>query len=72
MKLNNKTLLYIHVALLFVLTFLLTSRVIKGIKTHEFNYIKLAINVGLLIYLVIKIIKLGKIENNNQFDENEK
>ena len=64
MKLNNKTIVYIYVALMFVLTFLLTSRVIKSIKTHEFDYFKLALNVGLLIYLVIKIVKLGKIEND--------
>ena len=49
---------------MFVLTFLLTSRIIKSIKTHDFDYVKLALNTGLLIYLIIKIIKLGKIENN--------
>ncbi len=64
MKLNNKTILYIYVAVMFVLTFLLTSRVIRSIKTNEFDYVKLALNTGLLIYLIIKIIKLGKIENN--------
>lgn len=64
MKLNNKTTLYIYVAVMFVLTFLLTSRIIKSIKTHEFDYVKLALNTGLLIYLIIKIIKLGKIEND--------
>jgi hypothetical protein len=64
MKLNNKTTLYVYVAVMFVLTFLLTSRVIKSIKTHEFDYVKLALNTGLLIYLIIKIIKLGKIEND--------
>lgn len=49
---------------MFVLTFLLTSRLLKSIKTHEFDYIKLAINTGLLIYLIVKVIKLGKIEND--------
>jgi hypothetical protein len=64
MKLNNKTILYIYVAFMFVLTFLLTSRLLKSIKTHEFDYVKLAINTGLLIYLIVKVIKLGKIEND--------
>jgi hypothetical protein len=64
MKLNNKTTLYLYVAVMFVLTFLLTSRVIRSIKTNEFDYVKLALNTGLLIYLIIKIIKLGKIEND--------
>jgi hypothetical protein len=63
---NNKTRLYIYVALLFVLTFLLTSRVIKGIKTHEFDYIKLTANVVILAYLIVQVIKLGKIENNKE------
>lgn len=61
---NTKTRLYIYIALLFVLTFLLTSRVIKGIKTHEFNYIKLTANVVVLVYLIVQVIKLGKMENN--------
>jgi hypothetical protein len=64
MKLTSKTILYIYVAILFLLTFLLTSRLIKSIKTNEFDYFKLALNIGLLIYLVIKTIKLGKIEND--------
>lgn len=64
MKLNNKTILYIYVVLLFVLTFLLTSRVIKSIKTHEFDYLKIAINIGLIVYIAIKTVKLGKIEND--------
>lgn len=64
MKLNNKTILYIYVVLLFVLTFLLTSRVIKSIKTHEFDYLKITINIGLIVYIAIKTVKLGKIEND--------
>ncbi len=64
MKLNNKTTLYLYIAVLFLMTFLLTSRLIKSIKTNEFDYFKLALNIGLLIYLVIKTIKLGKIEND--------
>jgi hypothetical protein len=63
---NTKTRLYIYVALLFVLTFLLTSRVIKGIKTHEFDYIKVAINSIVLVYLVLQVVKLGKMENNKE------
>lgn len=64
MKLSNKTILYIYVVVLFALTFLLTRNLIKGIKTMEFDYLKLGINVGLLIYIIIKVTKLGKIEND--------
>ncbi len=66
MKLNSKTILYIYVVVLFVLTFLLTRNVIKGLKTMEFDYLKLAINVGLLAYVIIKVVKLGKIENEKK------
>lgn len=66
MKLNNKTFLYIYVILLFLLTFLLTRTVIKSLKTMEFDYIRLAVNVGLLAYIIIKITKLGKIENDKK------
>jgi len=64
MKINNKMLLYIYVAFLFVLTYLLASRVIKGLKTLDFDFFKIGVNSVLLIYLVIQVIRLGKIENN--------
>ena len=63
---KNKTILYIYIAVLFVLTFLLASRVIKSLKTNEFDYIKIFINLALLVYIAIKVIKLGKIENDQK------
>jgi|LakMenE18May11ns_1017448.scaffolds.fasta_scaffold8637567_2 hypothetical protein len=64
MKINNKMLLYIYIAFLFILTYLLASRVIKGFKTQEFDFFKLGVNVALLVYIIIQVIRLGKIENN--------
>jgi hypothetical protein len=64
MKINNKTLVYIYVIVLFILTYLLASRVILGIKTQQFDYLRLSVNLALLIYIIIKVIKLGKIEND--------
>ena len=64
MKINNKTLVYIYVVVLFILTYLLASRVIVGIKTQQFDYLRLSVNLALLIYIIIKVIKLGKIEND--------
>jgi hypothetical protein len=64
MKINNKTLLYIYVVFLFVLTFLLASRVFKGIKTQDFDYLKIAINSVILIYVAFQVVRLGKIEND--------
>jgi len=63
---NSKTTLYLYVVLLFVLTFLLASRLIKGFKTHEFDYLKLIANAGILIYVIFQVIKLGKIENDKR------
>lgn len=64
MKLDNKTILYIYVGVLFILTYLFASRLITSIKTQEFDYLRLSVNLGLLLYIIIKIVKLGKIENN--------
>ena len=63
MKLSNKTLVYIYVVVLFVLTYLFASRLITSLKTGEFDYIRLGINAVLLTYIIIKVVKLGKIEN---------
>lgn len=64
MKLNNKTLVYIYVVVLFLLTYLFASRLITSLKTGAFDYIRLGINAVLLIYIIIKVVKLGKIEND--------
>ena len=64
MKINNKALLYIYVVFLFVLAYLLASRVFKGVKTQEFDYLKIAVNSVILIYVAFQVIRLGKIEND--------
>ena len=64
MKLNNTTLIYIYAVVLFVLTYLLAARLITSFKTNEFDYLRIGLNVVLLIYLIIKVVKLGKTENN--------
>ena len=64
MKLNNTTILYIYVGVLFILTYLFASRLITSFKTQEFDYLRLSVNFGLLVYIIIKVVKLGKIENN--------
>ena len=64
MKLNNKTLIYVYAGVLFILTFLFVQRLITSFKTQEFDYLRLSVNLGLLVYIIIKVVKLGKIENN--------
>ncbi|WP_395043636.1 hypothetical protein [Flavobacterium sp.] len=64
MKIDTKILIYIYVAILFVATYLLASRIITSLKTNEFDYFKIIANLGILVYLIFRIIKLSKIENN--------
>lgn len=64
MKLDNKTILYIYVGVLFILTYLFASRLITSFKIQEFDYLRLSVNLVLLIYIVIKVVKLGKLEND--------
>ncbi|MEC4005581.1 hypothetical protein OX283_013000 [Flavobacterium sp. SUN052] len=61
---SNKTRIYLYVALLFVLTYLLANRIFTGIRTHEFDYLKLTANGVILAYVIYQIIKFGKIEND--------
>ena len=66
MKINNKMVFYIYVAVLFILTYLLASRLIKGIKTQELDFLKIVVNTLLLIYVIVQVIRLGKIVNKNE------
>ena len=66
MKLTNTTLIYVYAVVLFALTYLLAARLITSFKTNEFDYLRIAINALLLIYIVIKVVKLGKVENKNK------
>ena len=64
MKLTNKTMLYIYVVVVFIFTFLLTSKLILAFKINEFNYFKLGLNAVVLAYAIYKVIELSKLENN--------
>jgi hypothetical protein len=64
MKINNKMVFYIYVAVLFILTYLLASRLIKGIKTQEFDFLKIGVNALLLIYVIVQVVRMGNKENN--------
>lgn len=72
MKLDNKTLIYVYAGVLFILTFLFVQRLITSFKTQEFDYLRLSVNLGLLIYIIIKVVKLGKVENNNKENNEQK
>ncbi len=61
---DNKKWLYVYVIALFILTFLFASRLISSLKTQEFDYFRLGLNLILVIYLIIKIKKIGTLENN--------
>lgn len=61
---NNKTRIYIYIGFLFILTFLLAKRIILNIKSHDFEYLKIIVNIVILAYVIFQVIKLGKIEND--------
>ena len=61
---DNKKWLYVYVVALFILTFLFASRLISSLKTQEFDYFRLVLNLILVIYLIIKIKKIGTLEND--------
>ena len=72
MKLDNKTLIYVYAGVLFILTFLFVQRLITSFKTQEFDYLRLSVNLGLVVYIIIKVVKLGKVENNNKENNEQK
>jgi hypothetical protein len=43
-------------------------RFFGNLKTGEFEYVKLVVNLGIVIVLILKIIRLGKIENQKTQD----
>jgi hypothetical protein len=64
MKISKTTLIYFYALALCVATFLLAKRFILSFKTNDYDYFKLIANGLIIIYFIIKIIKLGKEQNN--------
>ena len=65
MKISKTNLIYIYAIALCLMTFLLAKRIIISFKTDDFDYFKLIANGIIIVYFIIKIIKLGKEQNNN-------
>lgn len=63
---TNTTKVYIYTGLLFVFSYLLTSNLIKSFNKNDFNYLKIGVNVVVVISLVYLIIKYANIENNKK------
>jgi hypothetical protein len=60
---TNKVKIYLYAFLLMLFTFSLALHVIKGLKSEDFEYLKIIISLfasGLALY---QIITLSKIEN---------
>lgn len=65
MKISKTNLIYIYAIALCLMTFLLAKRIITSFKTDDFDYFKLIANGIIIVYIIIKIVKLGKEQNNN-------
>jgi hypothetical protein len=63
MKISKTNLIYIYAIALCLMTFLLAKRIITSFKTDDFDYFKLIANGIIIVYFIIKIIKLGKEQN---------
>ncbi len=64
MKISKTTLIYLYAIALFVMTFLLAKSIITSFKTNDYDYFKLITNGLIMLYFIIKIVKLGKEQNN--------
>ena len=60
MNFTNKHKLYFNVILLFIFSYLLTAKIIEGIKTQEFNYLRIGINALFVILTIKSITKYNK------------
>jgi hypothetical protein len=60
---NHKIFIYSYTTILLVLTFIFVRRLLENLKSGDFEYLKLALNLGIMVVLILKIVRLGKIEN---------
>ena len=60
---NHKIFIYSYTIILLVLTFIFFRRLLENLKSGDFEYLKLALNLGIMVVLILKIVRLGKIEN---------
>ena len=64
MTFTNKHKLYLNVVLLFLFAYMLTSNVLKGFKTQDFNYIRIGLLVFIIISTILRIIKYNREDDN--------
>ncbi len=64
MTFTNKHKLYLNVVLLFVFAYMLTSHVLVGFKTQDFNYLRIGLLVFIIISTILRIIKYNREDEN--------
>ncbi len=62
MNFTNKQKLYFNVILLFIFTYLLTSKIMKGFKTQDYDYIRIGLNAVIIAFTIKSIIKYNTEE----------
>lgn len=60
---NHKIFIYSYTIVLLLLTFIFVRRLLENLKSGDFEYLKLTLNLGIMVVLILKIVRLGKIEN---------
>ena len=66
MKIDNRLIVYMNVVLLFISTFLLASKVIKGIKTGEFDFLLIAVSAITAVFAMFFVVKYSNKVNNKE------
>ena len=61
---TNKVKIYLYAFLLMLFTFSLALHIMKGIKSGEFEYIRILISALASGLALFQIITLSKLENN--------
>jgi len=64
MNFTNKHKLYLNILLLLFFSYLLAEKVVIGINTQRFNYIRIFFNVIIIVTIIMNVIKFNKNEEN--------
>jgi hypothetical protein len=57
MNFTNKNKLYFSVFILLIFTYRLIDKIISGFKTQDFNYLRILLNIIIIVALIFNINK---------------
>ena len=69
MNFTNKHKLFLNVFLLLFFSYLLAEKVITGINSQRFNYIRIIFNVIIIVTIIMNLIKFNKDESKQSEED---